>query len=91
MTGGAQGIGRGIVRQLLRAGAVAVIGDIDETAMEASQRELAPLGVVDRVRLDVSDPESCRAGLDELVAPACAVPPRMCSWSAGNTGPSTSS
>jgi|GEM_PF-757690 len=63
VTGGAQGIGRGIAAELLRHGAHVVIGDLFEHDMEEACRQLARLGPADWVKLDVSDQESMRAGM----------------------------
>lgn len=59
VTGGARGIGRGIVRALLRRGANIAIADISSAALEEVRRELGEPG--ERVRtyqLDVSDREA---------------------------------
>jgi NAD(P)-dependent dehydrogenase (short-subunit alcohol dehydrogenase family) len=63
VTGGAQGIGRGIAAELLGRGARVVIGDLFEPAMQETCRQLAALGPLDWVKLDVSDPQSMQAGV----------------------------
>jgi NAD(P)-dependent dehydrogenase (short-subunit alcohol dehydrogenase family) len=59
VTGGANGIGRGLVEALLEEGARVVIGDIEEAVLEATVAELD--GDVRGVRTDVSDPDSFEA------------------------------
>ena len=61
VTGGASGIGKGIVTALLRRGARAVIADIEEAVLEQAVGDLSPLGPVEGVRTDVSDEESVTA------------------------------
>ena len=61
VTGGASGIGKGIVRALLRRGARVVIADVEEPVLEQAVGELSPLGPVEGVRTDVSDEESVTA------------------------------
>ena len=61
VTGGASGIGKGIVKALLRRGARVVIADIEEAVLEQAVGELSPLGPVEGVRTDVSDEESVTA------------------------------
>ena len=61
VTGGASGIGKGIVKALLRRGARVVIADIEESVLEQVVGELSPLGPVEGVRTDVSDEESVTA------------------------------
>lgn len=66
VTGGARGIGRGIAVELLRAGAHVVIGDIAEDEMRRTCEELARLGPIDWVRLDVGDHESRKAAVEKV-------------------------
>jgi NAD(P)-dependent dehydrogenase (short-subunit alcohol dehydrogenase family) len=54
VTGGASGIGRGIVEELLEAGAHPVIADLDAEALAAVSAELGVPGFV----VDVADPRS---------------------------------
>ena len=61
VTGGASGIGKGIVKALLRRGARVVIADIEESVLEQAVGELSPLGPVEGLRTDVSDEESVTA------------------------------
>jgi NAD(P)-dependent dehydrogenase (short-subunit alcohol dehydrogenase family) len=64
VTGGAGGIGRGIVTALLEEGARVVIGDIEAPVLDAAVAELAeqfPDGSVRGVRTDVADAASFEA------------------------------
>jgi NAD(P)-dependent dehydrogenase (short-subunit alcohol dehydrogenase family) len=59
VTGGASGIGKALVRALLRENAHVVIGDVEEKALEAAVEELkGEGGAVRGVVVDVSKPES---------------------------------
>ena len=66
VTGGAGGIGRGIVGALLRRGATVVIADIEQSAIDTAVADLSPLGTVSGHRTDVSDEHSV-AGLADFV------------------------
>jgi NAD(P)-dependent dehydrogenase (short-subunit alcohol dehydrogenase family) len=66
VTGGAGGIGRGIVGALLRRGATVVIADVERGAIDAAVADLASLGAVSGHRTDISD-ESSVAELAEHV------------------------
>jgi NAD(P)-dependent dehydrogenase (short-subunit alcohol dehydrogenase family) len=66
VTGGANGIGRGIVEALLEERARVVIADIEQPVLDATVGELTPRGDVVGVRTDVSDPASV-AGLADFV------------------------
>jgi NAD(P)-dependent dehydrogenase (short-subunit alcohol dehydrogenase family) len=61
VTGGAAGIGRGIVEALLEDGARVVIADIEEPVLEHAVKELADLGAVRGVLTDVSAADSVEA------------------------------
>ena len=61
VTGGASGIGRGIVEALLDEGARVVIADIEQPVLDATVAELRARGEVLGVRTDVSDPASVEA------------------------------
>ena len=61
VTGGASGIGKGIVKALLHRGARVVIADIEVSVLEQAVGELSPLGPVEGLRTDVSDEESVTA------------------------------
>lgn len=58
VTGGAGGIGRGIVGALLRRGATVVLADIEQSAIDTALSDLASLGNVSGHRTDVSDEHS---------------------------------
>jgi NAD(P)-dependent dehydrogenase (short-subunit alcohol dehydrogenase family) len=61
VTGGAGGIGRGIVHALLDDGAKVVIADIEQAALDQACGELADRGEVSGVVTDVSDFDSVDA------------------------------
>ena len=61
VTGGAAGIGRGIVEALLDEGVRVVIADIEEPVLDATVGELATRGEVSGIRTDVSDFDSVDA------------------------------
>jgi NAD(P)-dependent dehydrogenase (short-subunit alcohol dehydrogenase family) len=58
VTGGAAGIGRGIVEALLEEGARVVVADVEEAVLEVAVKELADAGEVRGVVTDVSSAES---------------------------------
>ncbi len=66
VTGGASGIGKGIVGALLDQGANVVIADIEESVLAATVVELSTRGDVVGVRTDVSDFDSVDALADEV-------------------------
>ena len=68
VTGGAGGIGRGIVEALLEEGSRVVIGDIEAPVLDAAVAELSDRGEVRGVRTDVSDPASFAALADDVFA-----------------------
>jgi NAD(P)-dependent dehydrogenase (short-subunit alcohol dehydrogenase family) len=68
VTGGAGGIGRGIVEALLEEGSRVVIGDIEAPVLDAAVAELFDRGEVRGVRTDVSDPASFEALADDVFA-----------------------
>ncbi len=61
VTGGASGIGKALVRQLLAAGAKVVIGDVEQGALDAAVEELSAGGEVSGVVTDCSSAESVDA------------------------------
>jgi NAD(P)-dependent dehydrogenase (short-subunit alcohol dehydrogenase family) len=66
VTGGAGGIGRGIVGALLRRGAAVVIADVEAGAVESAVDDLRPLGKVSGHRVDITD-EAAVADLADAV------------------------
>ena len=69
VTGGASGLGRGLVEALCREGARVVIADIDLEGAEALARELTSSAHPPRaLRLDVTDAASVEAAIADLCA-----------------------
>jgi NAD(P)-dependent dehydrogenase (short-subunit alcohol dehydrogenase family) len=66
VTGGAGGIGRGLVHALLTRGAQVVVADVEEPALATAVDGLAALGTVRGVRTDVADPDSVRSLADDV-------------------------
>ena len=61
VTGGASGIGAGIVEALLEAGAKVVIADVEQAVLDEAVARLSSAGEVSGVVTDVSDPASVEA------------------------------
>jgi len=68
VTGGAAGVGRGIVEALLGEGARVVIADIEQPVLDAAVGELAGRGEVTGIATDVSDPGTVEALADAVFA-----------------------
>ena len=70
VTGGANGIGRGIVRALLEADATVVVADVEQDVMDATVAALSEShpGRVAGIRTDVSDDSSVEALADQVFA-----------------------
>ena len=66
VTGGASGIGRALVRQLLDQDARVVIGDVEQAALDSAIDEFRELGEVDTRLCDVSSPDSVEALADHV-------------------------
>jgi NAD(P)-dependent dehydrogenase (short-subunit alcohol dehydrogenase family) len=66
VTGGAGGIGKGIVGALLRAGSAVVIADIEGETIDATVEEFSSLGDVSGVRTDITDESSVAALADAV-------------------------
>jgi NAD(P)-dependent dehydrogenase (short-subunit alcohol dehydrogenase family) len=66
VTGGASGIGAGLVRQLLAGGAKVVIADVEQGALDRALAELEGKGEVSGVVTDVSSAESVNALADKV-------------------------
>jgi NAD(P)-dependent dehydrogenase (short-subunit alcohol dehydrogenase family) len=68
VTGGAGGIGRGIVEALLEEGVRVVVADVEAPVLDVAVAELAERGEVRGVRTDVSDPASFEALAEDVFA-----------------------
>ena len=55
ITGGGQGIGKGIARHFVRSGMKVVVAEIDAEAGKEAEAEYAPLGIIRFVETDVAD------------------------------------
>jgi NAD(P)-dependent dehydrogenase (short-subunit alcohol dehydrogenase family) len=66
VTGGASGIGKGIVGALLRNGAKVVIADIEQSAIDETVAEMSAHGDVTGVRTDITDDASVKALADAV-------------------------
>ena len=64
VTGGAGGIGKGLVNSLLKAGAKVVIADVEQGALDGAVTECSALGEVSAFQVDVRKPESLEALAD---------------------------
>ncbi|MDX1733876.1 MAG: SDR family NAD(P)-dependent oxidoreductase [Halioglobus sp.] len=61
VTGGASGIGRSLVKELLAAGAKVVVADVEQSALDRVTAEFSDAGEISGVVTDVSSPESVEA------------------------------
>lgn len=66
VTGGASGIGRSLVRELLAAGTRVVIGDVEQGALDRMLEECAGMGEVSGSVVDVSKSQSVNAFADHV-------------------------
>ncbi|MFK8050022.1 MAG: SDR family NAD(P)-dependent oxidoreductase [Halioglobus sp.] len=66
VTGGASGIGRSLVKELLAAGAKVVIGDVEQSALDRVIAEFSSTGDISGVVTDVSSAESVNAFADAV-------------------------
>ena len=66
VTGGASGIGRSLVKELLAAGAKVVIGDVEQKALDRVLAEFSGSGEVLGVVTDVSSSDSVNALADKV-------------------------
>lgn len=60
VTGGGQGIGKGIAQRFLREGCRVVIAELDEEAGRQAERELSAMGEIHLVKADVAVEEDVR-------------------------------
>ncbi|MEJ2362104.1 MAG: glucose 1-dehydrogenase [Gammaproteobacteria bacterium] len=67
VTGGGQGIGKAISRQLLMDGMAVVIADDDQEAGQETREEYQPLGTIRYVPCDVSKEDQVRHLIDETI------------------------
>jgi len=68
VTGGASGIGRSLVKELLAAGAKVVIGDVEQKALDRVLAEFSGSGDLTGVVTDVSRADSCEALAEKVYA-----------------------
>lgn len=66
VTGAARGIGKGVATSLLRAGWTVVLADVDEAAGLHTAEQLARLGCVEFVPMDVADEASVQLALEQI-------------------------
>ena len=66
VTGGASGIGRSLVKELLAAGAKVVIGDVEQSALDRVITEFSGAGDVTGLVVDVSDAASVESLASEV-------------------------
>ena len=67
VTGGAKGIGAGIVRACATEGAIPVIVGRDAEAGRALQTDLLKNGKCSLVTIELSTPETCRQAIEQTV------------------------
>ena len=68
VTGGAKGIGRGIVQVLAEEGALPLLIDKDQSGLEKALEELRRSGLkADAALAELTDPEQCRRAVHELL------------------------
>ena len=67
VTGGGQGIGKGIVKRLLEEGMSVVIAEIDKQAGLEAESQLKILGSVFFVQTDVRDESSVKSCVDSTI------------------------
>jgi NAD(P)-dependent dehydrogenase (short-subunit alcohol dehydrogenase family) len=65
VTGGASGIGLGMVKTFLRAGMKVIVADIRDDHLETARKELAAGPAIHFIKLDITDRDGMRAAADE--------------------------
>ncbi len=68
VTGGASGIGRSLVKELLAAGAKVVVADVEQSALDRVMDEFSGAGEISGVVTDVSSAESVEALAESVYA-----------------------
>ena len=68
VTGGASGIGRSLVKELLAAGAKVVIGDVEQSALDRVVAEFSDAGDISGLVVDVSDAASVESRASAVFA-----------------------
>src|SRR5215468_9081174 len=66
VTGAAKGIGRAIAARLLTAGAAVCLWDRAPEALTSTAHDLRPLGTVEAVTVDVTDPAAVSAAVQAM-------------------------
>jgi NAD(P)-dependent dehydrogenase (short-subunit alcohol dehydrogenase family) len=68
VTGGAGGIGRGLVGALLRRGVTVAIADVESGAVSSAVDDLSPLGKVSAHQVDITDESAVATLADDVYA-----------------------
>lgn len=87
VTGGAQGIGKGLARACLKQGARVVITNLDTAIAAQTIAELAELGPIRSVRCDATDRRAVDALLDDIWGSEGPVDLAFCNAGAGAMAP----
>ena len=87
VTGGAQGIGKGLARACLSAGARVVITNLDRAIAAGTVSELSALGEIRAVRCDATDRAAVDALFDDIWATEGPVDLAFCNAGAGAMRP----
>jgi len=87
VTGGAQGIGKGLAKACLGAGARVVITNLDEAIAARTVAELGTLGPIRSIRCDATDRAAVDALLDDIWAVEGPVDVAFCNAGAGTMAP----
>ncbi len=86
VTGGGRGIGQGVARSLLEAGATVVIAARSDGPLADTVDQLSPLGPISKYVCDVSEPESVRALFEHVDGLGGGVDILVCSHGVLNAG-----